>query len=198
MMLASLVHAVRLRRTRRVPGRPAGEPAAPASTPPPGSLATQAPPAETTETASGMRITDKRSAAARAAAAGPTQSTAAAESPARQLWAAGLPLAAATLCFTVLGLLIQAGRRTPLPGAPATEAGRCAWRRAACRQVLRDRPARPGNLAELIALAADGGAGDWREPVLWWAKRRVSPAQLTSFVQAELVATPRSAITGRR
>ena len=51
---------------------------------------------------------------------------------------------------------------------------------------------------ELIALAADEEAGDWRGPVLWWAKRRVGPAELVSFVQAELVRTPSSAIAGRR
>ena len=191
MMFASLAQAVRLRRTRRAPGRSAGEPAASSAAPP----VAQAPPAEVTVTASGMRVTDKRSAAARLAAARPAQPAA---SPARARQSARLPRAAAALCFTALGMLIRAGHQTPLPEAPDIDVGRCAWRRAACRRVLRDKPACPGNLSELIALAADEEAGDWRGPVLWWAKRRVGPAELTSFLQAGLVRTPSSAIAGRR
>jgi uncharacterized membrane protein YedE/YeeE len=106
--------------------------------------------------------------------------------------------AAAALWFTALGILIRAGRRTPLPAAPITDLGRHAWSRAACRQVLLDKPARPGNLAELIALAADEQAGDWRGPVLWLVKRRVGPAELVSFIQAELVRKPGSTIASRR
>jgi hypothetical protein len=194
MMLASLAQAVRLKRTRQAPDRPAGELAA--SSAAPGPPAAQDPPAEVTVTASGMRVTDKRGAAARLAGARPAQ--AAAASPARARQPARLPRAATALCFTALGMLIRAGHLTPLPEAPDTDVGRCAWHRAACRHVLRDKSACPGDLAELIALAADEEAGDWRGPVLWWAKRRVGPAELTSFLQAELVRTPSSAIVGRR
>lgn len=198
MMLASLAQAARLRRTRLAPDRSAAVPAAPAAAPP------GPPAAQVAVTASGMRVTDKRSAAVRAAAAAPAQRAAAAEGQARTPPAgqarqpARLRAAVAALCFTVLGMLIRAGHRTPLPEAPDIDVGRCAWRRAACRRVLRDKPARPGNLGELIDLAADREAGDWRGPVLWWAKRRVGAAELAGFIQAELVATPRSAIAGRR
>ncbi len=192
LMLAPAARAVPLGPARLAPGR--------AAAPQPA----QAPPAEVTRTASGMLVTDKRSAAVRAAAAGPAEPAgtaggqAPAPLPARARQPARLPGAAAALCFTALGILIRAGRRTPLPAAPDADLGRCAWDRAACRRVLLDKPARPGNLADLIALAADEQAGDWRGPVLWWVKQRVGPAELVSFIQAELVGKPGSTIASRR
>jgi hypothetical protein len=94
--------------------------------------------------------------------------------------------------------LIRVGRRTPLPVASDAKVGRYAWRRTACRQLLRDKPSRAEHLSELIDLAADDTAGDWRSPVVWWAKRHVRPAELASLVQAELAvpAAPRSPTGG--
>lgn len=203
MMLASLAEAVRLMRSRPAQGQPTGEQEAMLAAPRPPTA--QAPPAEVTVTASGIRITDKRGAAARLAAAGPVQPAAAAPTQARVQAASRkarqpsrLRCLAAALCFTALGMLIRAGRWTPLPESPDVEVGRCAWRQGACRRVLRDKPARPGDLAELVGLAADEKAGDWRGPVLGWARRCVGSAELTSFIQAELVRTPCAAVPGRR
>ena len=201
LILAPAAQAIPRGATHRVPGRTAEEePAGQAAALQPA----QAPAGEVTRTASGMRVTDKRRAAVRAAVAGPakpagTDGGQAPAPPAGRAWQpARLPHAAAALWFTALGILIRTGRRTPLPVTPDTDLGRYAWRRAACRQVLLDKPARPGNLAELIALAADEQAGDWRGPVLWWVKRRVGPAELVSFIQAELVRKPGSTIANRR
>jgi hypothetical protein len=158
LMLAPFAQAVALRLARQAPGGPAEEPPSQAAAP----QAAQAPPAEVTQTASGMRVTDKRSAAVRAAAAGPAKPAGTADGqapappPGQTRQPARLPRAAAALWFTALGILIRAGRRTPLPAAPDVDLGRYAWRWAACRQVLLDKPARPGSLAQLIALAADG------------------------------------------
>ena len=98
----------------------------------------------------------------------------------------------------MLGRLIRAGRRTPLPAAPDVDVGRYAWRHTACRQLLRDKPGRAEYLSELIDLAADETAGDWRSPVVWWAKRHVSPADLARFVRAELVRPGHAALADRR
>jgi hypothetical protein len=98
----------------------------------------------------------------------------------------------------MLGKLIRAGRRTPLPMARDVDVGRYAWRHTACRQLLRDKPGRAEYLPELIDLAADETAGDWRSAVVWWAKRHVSSADLVGFVQAELVRPGRAALADRR
>jgi len=198
LTLAPAARAVPPGPARLAPGQTVEEPPDRAATPQPA----QAPSVGVTRTASGMRVTDKRSAAVRAAAAGPAKPAGTdagqAPPPARARRPARLSRAAAALWFTALGLLIRAGRRTPLPAAPNTDLGRYAWDHAACRQVLMDKPARPGSLAELIALAADEQAGDWRGPVLWWVKRRVGQAELVSFIQAELVRKPGSTIASRR
>jgi hypothetical protein len=62
-----------------------------------------------------------------------------------------------------------------------------AWERRACRQLLRGKPGRQEDLSELVGLAADQTAGDWRAPVLWWAKRHVPPADLAGLIQAEFI-----------
>ena len=77
----------------------------------------------------------------------------------------------------------DAGRRflwcpMPISGATPGSAGPAAG-------CLRGKPGRQEDLSELVGLAADQTAGDWRAPVLWWAKRHVPPADLAGLIQAE-------------
>jgi hypothetical protein len=212
MMLAPLAESRWLRPGRRTPPQlamkpdtaSAGNPPAPASL----SSQSQAPPVKLTTTPSGMRVVDKRKAGIRPSAADSGSAGAADESPAQprpagqaqqqSRWRRAVTKMCDSVWFPMLGKLIRAGRRTPLPVASDVDVGRYAWRRAACRQLLRDKPGRAEYLCELIDLAADEAAGDWRSPVVWWTKRHVGPADLARFVQAELVRPGHAALADRR
>jgi hypothetical protein len=211
MMLAALAESRWLRRIRRAalgatkPGTASNENRSAAASL---SSQSQAPPVKTSTTPSGMRVVDKRKAGIRPAAADFGGAGAAAKGPAQPRPAdqaqqqgrrrrAVIRLSDA-VWFPMLGRLIRAGRRTPLPVASDVDVGRYAWRRTACRQLLRDKPGRPECLSELTDLAADETAGDWRSPVVWWVKRHVQPADLARFVQAELTGSSHPALADRR
>lgn len=214
MMLALLAESRRLRPSRPTQTRLAmkpdtasdGNPPTAASSP---SSQSQAPVPKVTVTPAGVRVVDKRRAAVRPATAEPGGAGAVAESltqpqPADEVqqqsrwFARAVTKVSDAVWFPMLGRLIRAGRRTPLPMAPDLDVGRYAWRHTACRQLLRDKSGRAECLPELIDLAADETAGDWRSPVVWWAKRHVSPADLVRFVQAELIRPGHAALPDRR
>jgi hypothetical protein len=212
MMLAALAESRWLTRIRRAPAQGATKPgtasnenrSAAASL----SSQSQAPPVKATTTPSGMRVVDKRKAGIRPAAAdfrgagaaaeGPTQPRPANQAQQQSRWRRAVIRVSDAVWFPMLGRLILAGRRTPLPVASDLDVGRYAWRRTACRYLLRDKPGRAEYLSELIDLAADETAGDWRSPVVWWVKRHVRPADLARFVQDELVRPGRAALADRR
>ena len=212
MMLAALAESRWLRRIRRTPAQRETRPSsAPEGNPlPAASPGSQSPaPAETvTVTPAGVRIVDRRKTVLRPAAAEQGGTEAAGEGPAqpppadtaqKESWRRrAVARVSDAFWFPMLGKLIRAGRRTPLPVASDADVGRYAWRRAACRHLLRDKPGRTEYLSELIDLAADETAGDWRSPVIWWAKRHVPPANLARLVQAELVRPGRAALADRR
>jgi hypothetical protein len=166
-----------------------------------------APPEKVTVTPAGVRIVDRRKVPGRLvtaeqrgaeAADEPAQRQAAEETRRAAWWRRAAGKAYDALWFPMLGKLIRAGRRTPLPVVSDADLGRYAWRQAACRQLLRDKPGRAGYPSELIALAADETAGDWRLPVVWWVKRHVPPAEFTRLVQIELVGPGHAALADRR
>jgi hypothetical protein len=212
MMLATLTKARWLRRSRRTQAQLAVKPVtAPDGNPPAAaslSSDSQAPPVKVTVTSAGVRVVDRRRAVVRPAAAAPEGAGIAGEGPAQPLpvdqvqqpswWSRTVIKVSDAVWFPMLGKLIRAGRRTPLPAASDVEVGRYAWRRAACRQLLRDKPGRPEYVCELIDLAADETAGDWRSPVVWWAKRHVRPADLARLIRAELVRPGHAALSDRR
>lgn len=212
MMLAPVAESRWLRPGRRNPAQLAVKPdTASAGNPPvPAALSaqSQAQPVKVTRTPSGMRVVDKRKPGIRPAGADSGSAGAAGEGPAQPRsvdqaqqqgrWRRAVVEASEAVWFSMLGKLIRAGRRTPLPVASDADIGRCAWHRSACRQLLRDKPGRAEYLSELIDLAADETTGDWRSPVVWWVKRRVGPAHLARFVQAELVRPRHAALADRR
>ncbi len=145
-------------------------------------------------TPSGLRIVDKRRAGLRTAvtpASGESPGAVPVRRHAEEAIQNGSHRSGAAvrasgkLRYTVLGRLIRAGRRTPLPVGSDADLGRHAWEGKVCGQLLRGKPGRQEDLSELIGLAADQNAGDWRAPVLWWAKQHVPPADLAGLVQAE-------------
>jgi hypothetical protein len=176
------------------------QPAAAAST------AGRVQPPTRTVTASGLTITNKRkipvpSATPQAAAAEPTsnaQAQAPGPAPSLPWWKRWTALAAETFWFPMLGKLIRAGARTPLPIVSTADLGRYAWQRPACRQLLRDRPGRLEYVSELIDLAADESTGDWRSPVTRWIKRHASTSEIVRLVQTDLTGPGRTALTDRR
>jgi hypothetical protein len=196
MMLADLAGSRSSRRVRRPstgdPGQLTAASDVPAASPSNGHET--APPKNVTVTPSGVRVVDKRKAGLQSAA-----QPADAESPGALGRRTGETTQDAThrgeaavrasskLRHAILGGLIRAGRRTPLPAVSDADLGRYAWERRACRQLLRDKPGRQVDLSELIGLAADETAGDWRAPVLWWAKRNVPPADLARLIEAEFI-----------
>ena len=212
MMLPQVEESRWLRWIRRVPAQLATKPETPSTGNPPASASlsspSQAPPVKVTVTAAGVRVVDKRRIAVQAGATDPGGVGTAGESLAHpqptdqvqeqsRLSRTVIKVSEA-VWFQMLGKLIKAGRRTPLPVASDVTVGRYTWRRTACRQLFRNKPGRAGYLSELIDLAADETAGDWRSPVVWWVKRHVPPADLAGFVQAELVRTGHAAYTDRR
>ncbi len=196
MMLAALAESRWLRRIRRTLAKPAMKPSTTPDGNPPAAASprsqSQAPPVKVTVTQAGVRVVDKRKAVARPAAAKHGGADAACEAPAEPRPAdtaqeetrrcRAVTRVFDAVGFPMLGKLIRIGRRTPLPVASDADIGRYVWRRAACRQLLRGKPGRAEYLSELIDLAADETAGDWRSPVVWWVKRHVPPADLARFV----------------
>jgi hypothetical protein len=213
MMLAGLAESTWLRPIRRNPAPPAAKPGLPSDGNPsaaaPLSSQSQVPPPKVTVTPAGVRVVDKRRAAIRPPAAaepggavtaseGPAQPRPAGQARQQSLWHRAVIKVSEVVWFPMLGKLIRAGRRTPPPVASDVVVGRYAWRRRACRQLLRDKPGRAEDLSELVDLAADETAGDWRTPVNWWVKRHARPADLATFIQAELVRPGPAALVDRR
>lgn len=162
-----------------------------------------------TVTPAGVRVVDKRKPAVRHAAVESGGTDAAggerpapphtADQPQQQSWwCRTVTKVSDAVWFPMLGSLIRAGRRTPLPVASDVDVGRYASRSAACRYLLRDKPGRPECLSELVDLAADETAGDWRSPVVWWVKRHVRSPDLARFLQDELVRPGHSTLADRR
>ena len=128
LMLAPAAQAVPRERTHRAPAGRQEEPPGRAAAPQPA----QAPPAEVTRTASGMRVTDKRSAAVRAAAAGPAKpaGTAGGQAPAPP----ARPGTAACPAAARRGRAVVHRTRDPHPrGAPHSAAGGAGHRPGAVR-----------------------------------------------------------------
>ncbi len=212
MMLAALAESRWLRRTRRTrtqletrPGPATGGNPLPAVAP---SSPKPAAHANVTVTPAGVRIVDKRRAAVRPMAAehggtegegrGPAQPPLADTAQKENWQRRAIARVSDAFWFPMLGKLIRAGRRTPLPVASDADIGRYTWRRPACRALLCDKPGRAEYLSELIDLAADETAGDWRSVVVWWAKRHIPSADLARLVQTELVRPGRAALGDRR
>ena len=205
LMLATPLAAGRSRASRLSrSARPATGGNRPAAAAP--STAGPALPITRTVTAAGVQITNKRkipvpSAAPEAAATSPAGHALAqppGPAPGVPWWRRSAALVSGAFWFPMLGRLIRAGARTPLPIMSAADLGRYAWRRPACRQLLRDRPGRTEYVSELIDPAADESTGDWRLATIWWIKRHPSPSQIVPLVQAGLSGRGRTALADRR
>jgi hypothetical protein len=166
------------------------------------------PPAKVTVTPTGLRIIDKRKISVPPTTAnhGPAVIREARIEPApatvgqkvRRVRQAIVD-AARAFWFPLLGRLIRAARRTPLPtGVSDAELGRYAWQRTSCRQLLCDKPGQDECWSELINLAADETAGDWRLPVVWWLNRHVPPVALARLVAAEVDGRSGGTLADRR
>ena len=196
MMLADLAGSRSAERIRRPSS---GDPAEPRTAPDvsaasPSSGHGTVPPENVTVTPSGARVVDRRRAGLHSTAkraSGESPDTVPVRRHAEETiqdashCSEAAVRASGKLRYLVLGRLIRAGRRTPLPVVSDADLGCHAWERRACRQLLRGKPGRQEDLSELVGLAADQTAGDWRAPVLWWAKRHVPPADLAGLIQAE-------------
>lgn len=166
-------------------------------------------PARVTVTPTGVRIVDKRKIAIRPANVKGINQVHPGEDPIQagsatvgQLMS-GLYRAAVNatgaLWFVLLGRLIRAAQRTPLPaGLCDTDLGRHVWQRTSCRQLIRGKPGHNECWSEMLDLAMDESAGDWRLPVTWWFNRHVPPAELARLVRAELGRPGRPPSSDRR